>query len=202
MRPCHLFPAFAAFVALAGCQGNPEVSARHVPLSVAAIGRLEPQNWRISALEVTVPGTLTVSEENTIKPRSDIVWREDPCCDRHSQVDQLMTSALETGLAPLAGGQPVRVELQVTRFHALTERTRYTIGGEHEIEFFMTVFDAESGGVLRGPRAIDLTFPAAGGDRALAEEARGYFQRHAITDRLISWVQVEFGIAELQEVVN
>ena len=195
-------PAMAALAFLAGCQGNPEASARNIPLSVAAIGRLEPQDWRLSALEVVVPETLTVSEENSIKPRADIVWREDPCCDRHNQVDAIMTAAMEQALAPLRGSQPVRVELQVTRFHALTERTRYSIGGEHEIEFILTVFDARSGEVVRGPRAVDVTFPAAGGDRALADEARGYFQRDAITDRMIAWGQVEFGLADLEQVTN
>ena len=195
-------PALSLCAVLAGCQGNPEASARTVPLTEAAVGRMETQNWRLAALDVVVPQTLTVSEENSIKPRADIVWREDLCCDRHGQVDQLMTGALERALASLGGSQPVRVELQVTRFHALTERTRYSIGGEHEIEFILTVFDAGSGAVLRGPRPVDLTFPAAGGDRALANEARGYFQRDAITDRLIVWAQVEFGLADLEQVAN
>lgn len=182
---------------LAACQGNPESTARLVPLSVAAVGATQPQDWRYGSLEVIVPETLSVSEENTIKPRADIVWREDPPGNRHAQVDALMTAALTRALQPLSGAQPVRIEIQVTRFHALTERTRYSIGGEHEIEFILTVYDAATGAVVRGPRAVDVTFPAAGGDRALANEARGYFQRDAINDRLISWAQAEFRLAEL-----
>lgn len=198
-RTFGLIPALAAASILAGCQANPHASARNVPLSEAAIGRLQPQDWRLSTLEVTVPETLTASEENSIKPRADIVWREDPCCNRHAQVDALMTAAFEEALATLNGGQPVRVQIQVTRFHALTERTRYTLGGEHEVEFILTVIDTATGAVLRGPRPVDVTFPASGGDQALAEEARGYFQRDAITDRLIAWAQVEFGLARLED---
>jgi len=195
-------PAVLACAVLAGCQGNPEASARNIPLAVAAVGRAEPHDWRLAALDVVVPTSLAVSEENSIKPRADIVWREDLCCDRHAQVDALMTEALTRALSPLSGSQPVQVELQVTRFHALTERTRYSIGGEHEIEFILTVRDAATGTVLRGPRAVDITFPAAGGDRALANEARGYFQRNAITDRLIAWGQVEFRLADLEQLSN
>ncbi|MEM9318574.1 MAG: DUF6778 family protein [Pseudomonadota bacterium] len=200
MRPVCLVPLSLALMAvLAGCQMNPEASARTVSFAQSAPGRFEFTDWQLASLEVVVPQSLSVSEQNTIKPRADIVWREDPCCDRHAQVDALMTDALQDALADLDGSRPVRVELQVTRFHALTERTRYSIGGEHEIEFFLTVFDTATGTILRGPRAVDVTFPASGGDRALAEEARGYFQRDAITDRLHNWAQVEFGIAELAE---
>lgn len=195
-------PALAAVTLLTACQANPEGSARTIPLAVAAEGRALAHDWSLAALEVTVPNTLTVSEENSIKPRADIVWREDPCCDRHSQVDAIMTAALNRALTPLGGSQPVSVQVQVTRFHALTERTRYSIGGEHEIEFLLTVIDTNTGTVVRGPRAVDLTFPAAGGDRAIAEEARGYYQRDAITDRLIAWAEVEFGLRRLEEVVN
>ncbi|MEM1273763.1 MAG: DUF6778 family protein [Pseudomonadota bacterium] len=201
-RPRLIVLACAAVAVLAGCQVNSQASARNIPLSDAAIGRLDPQDWTLGAVEVVVPLTLSVSEDNSIKPRADIVWREDVCCDRHTQVDALMTTALTSALAPMTGSQPVRVELQVTRFHAVTERTRYSIGGEHEIEFFLTVFDATNGTVLRGPRPVDLTFPAAGGDRALANEARGYYQRDAISDRLTAWAQVEFGLADLTEPTN
>lgn len=197
-----LAPALGAMIFLAGCQTNTEATARSVPLSSSAVGRLDVQDWSLGSLEVIVPQSLTVSEENSIKPVADIVWREELCCDRHNQVDNLMTAALTTALQPLRGSQPVRIELQVTRFHAVTQRTRYSFGGEHEIEFIMSVYDARSGVLLRGPRAVDVTFPAAGGDRALANEARGYFQRDAITDRLTAWAQVEFGIADLDEVLN
>ncbi len=183
----------AIIFGLAGCvMGNPQGSARTADFATAAIGQFEAQNWALAELDIVVPRSLTVSEENTIKPRVDIVWREDPRGDRHQQVDALMTEALAPVLARLDGGQPVVITLQVTRFHALTERTRYTTGGEHEIEFILTVTDARSGAVLRGPRPVDVTFPGSGGDTALAEEARGYFQRDAIRDRLVAWALAEF----------
>lgn len=189
--------ALGMVAVLAGCQANPQATARQVPLVDAAVGFAQPQDWGFNALAVVVPESLSVSEENSIKPRADIVWREDPMGDRHAQVDDMVTVALEDTLLGLRGATPVNVEVQITRFHALTERTRYSIGGEHEIEFIFTVRDASSNAVLRGPRAVDLTFPAAGGDAALEEEARGYFQRDAIRDRLTDWANAEFRLAPL-----
>ncbi|MEM1342437.1 MAG: DUF6778 family protein [Pseudomonadota bacterium] len=189
--------ALALLGALAACQTNPEASARNVPITQSAAGFAQPQDWSLNALAVVVPRSLTVSEENTIKPRADIVWREDPLGDRHQQVDDLMTAALNGALGGLRGSQPVNIEIQVVRFHALTERTRYSIGGEHEIEFILTVRDAATGDVLRGPRAVDVTFPGAGGDNAIAQEARGYFQRDAIRDRLVQWANAEFRLAPI-----
>ncbi|MEL6532591.1 MAG: DUF6778 family protein [Pseudomonadota bacterium] len=189
--------ALALLGALAACQANTEATARAVPITESASGFAQPQDWSLNALAVVVPRSLTVSEENTIKPRADIVWREDPLGDRHQQVDDLMTAALSGALDGLRGSQPVNVEIQVVRFHALTERTRYSIGGEHEIEFILTVRDAATGDVLRGPRAVDVTFPGAGGDNAIAQEARGYFQRDAIRDRLVQWANAEFRLAPI-----
>jgi hypothetical protein len=95
-------------------------------------------------------------------------------------------------LQPRDGATPVIVALQVQRFHALTERARYTTGGEHEIEFLLTVANAETGEVLSGPRPVDLTFRAPGGQAALNEEAAGITQRVSITERLQSWALAEF----------
>ncbi|MBF9031954.1 hypothetical protein HKCCE3408_16265 [Rhodobacterales bacterium HKCCE3408] len=191
-----------AISALSGCVGHTYSNARTASLAIAASGHSEIQDWSFGSLEVTVPQSLVVSEENSFKPGADIVWREDPPGDRHQQIDQLMTEALVAALRPMRGSRPVRIELQVTRFHALTERTRYTYGGEHEIEFILTVRDANTGAVLRGPRPVDLTFPAAGGQVALAEEARGYFQRDAIQERLTNWALAEFRLADFLTVSN
>lgn len=189
-----IFAAILVLLTLAGCQSNPASTARVIPLTASDADQAGAREWGIARLNVSVPLSLTVSEENTIKPRADIVWREDPCCDRHAQVDNLMTEALASVLTLRTGPRPVAVTLQVTRFHALTQRTRYSIGGEHEVVFVFDVRDAETGQVLRGPEVVDLTFTAAGGDQAIANEARGFFQRQAIQARLRQWAIAEFGL--------
>jgi len=152
-------------------------------------------DWQIQEIVIDVPATLTVSESNRIKPRVDIVWREDPIGDRYAQVQALMTEAMEFALRPMDGTRPVIVELEVTRFHALTERARYTIGGEHEIEFLFTVRDAETGQALTGPRNVDLTFRAFGGQRAVESERNGIYQRDRIQSQIIGWARQEFGLS-------
>lgn len=188
-------------LAVSAC-ATPDAVSRAAPLDFSPAGQAAPsalaiqaQNWQVSALRVDVPGALTVSEANSIKPRADIVWREDPIGDRHQQVANVMTPPLEAAFSGLQGEVPVQVQLVVTRFHALTERTRYTFGGEHEVEFDLTVRHAETGALLHGPEHVDLTFRAFGGSEAIAAERQGIFQRDRIQARLQTWVSETFAPA-------
>lgn len=164
--------------------------------AAATVVQADPRDWRLAGLEVIVPETLVVSEANTIKPRADIVWREDPLGDRYAQVEDVMRAPLEATLTRMEGDTPVNVQLTMTRFHAVTERTRYAIrrGGEHEIEFDLVISNADTGEVLRGPEHVDLTFPAYGGQQAIEAERRGITQRVRIQSRIARWVSEEFGI--------
>jgi len=183
----------AAALGLSACGTPFDVSRNASFNSVAPVIDVQTQDWSIIAVEIDVPRSLSVSEANSIKPSADIVWREDAPGDRYAQVEEILTSALAPVMQPRAGAAtPVIVSLQVTRFHALSERARYTIGGEHEIEFVLTVRHAETGAILSGPRDVDLTFRAYGGSQALAAEAQGITQRVRITERLQEWARVEF----------
>jgi len=192
----RILPAITlgAAMILSGCVTTPavNVSSRNAGLDLGPVIDVPTQNWDFARLVVLVPENLEVSEANSIKPRADIVWREDPVGDRHAQVQAVMQAALEPTLAPMQGATPVTVQIEVTRFHALTERARYTIGGEHEIEFTVTVAHAETGQILSGPREVDLTFRAYGGQQAVDAEAQGITQRVRITQRLQQWVHTEF----------
>jgi hypothetical protein len=55
-----------------------------------------------------------------------------------------------------------------------------------------TVRHAETGAILAGPEAVDLTFRAYGGQRALEAEQQGITQRVRITERLVGWVRQTF----------
>lgn len=195
MKMSRFIPAMilGAALAVSGCVGTSDVSRGIGFDGPAPIENIAVQNWTVTAFEVNVPQTLTSSEANTIKPRSDIVWREDPAGDRHAQVDALMTAALAPAFAAVVGDTPVIVSLEVTRFHAQTHRVRYSnLSSEHEIEFVMTVRHAETGEILSGPRPVDLTFGALGGADAVAADARGETQRVRISSRLVQWVNAEF----------
>lgn len=145
----------------------------------------------IEAITVTVPRSLKVSEANTFKPRADIVWRGEVRGDRHAQVHAIFVDAMTKGTATLQSGRKVNLEIEVTKFHALTEKTRYTIGGMHEMRFNLTVRDAASGMVLDGPRAIVADVKAAGGSQAVAEEQAGLTQRVVTVERLAQVIRRE-----------
>ncbi|OAN84299.1 hypothetical protein A8B78_07475 [Jannaschia sp. EhC01] len=195
MMTSRFIPALilGAALAVSGCVGTTDVS-RDIGADVLPVAApTEFLDWDVVGVEVDVPRTLTSSEANTIKPRADIVWREDPMGDRHTQVDELMTAALEPAFEAVNGTIPVMIYIEVTRFHAQTQRVRYSnIPSEQEIEFNLTATHAETGELLSGPTHVDLTFMALGGDDAIAADAAGITQRARITERLVRWVNQEF----------
>ena len=113
-----------------------------------------PTHYNVTRIDVVVPRTLRVSEANVFYPIADIVWHGDPEGDRYAQVTSILQEGLAAGTASLKSGQAVVIEAQLTRFHALTPKTRYTVGGEHNTEFLLTVRDAKTGEILDGPRKV------------------------------------------------
>lgn len=141
--------------------------------------------YDVTGVEVTVPETLKVSEANSFFPFADIVWREDPPGDRYAQVRKIVQDAADEAVGPFDSGHKVKLSIELTRFHALTQKTRYSFGGTHDIRFRLTVSDATSGEVLEGPRIVRLRFEAYGGQKALDAERAGQTQKVRITDHLI-----------------
>lgn len=178
---------------------NPaEISAtRAAPLSDtfgAAEATVAPaafKSYNVTAINVQVPQTLKVSEANRFYPGGDIVWREDPIGDRYSQVKAIITAGLEQGVANVQGDRDVVLDVVLTRFHALTEKARYTVGGVHSIQFTLQIRDAATGEVLEGPRFVKADFDALGGNAAVAAEARGVTQKVRITNQLAYVIQQE-----------
>lgn len=155
--------------------------------------------YDVEAVRVTVPRSLVVSEANTFKPRADIVWRGEARGDRHLQVQAIFQEAMAAGTATMQNGRQVNVDVQVTRFHALTEKTRYTIGGVHEMRFILTVSDAASGAVLDGPREVVADVKASGGSQAIAEDQAGRTQRVVTVDRLAQVIRRELSAQVSEE---
>lgn len=140
---------------------------------------------------IDVPKALLVSEADVFLPNADIVWHGDPAGDRHAQVTAIFAAALERGTADMALGYPVMVNIEVEKFHALTPKTRATVGGNFAMWFMMTVLDAQTGAVLDGPRLVIADTPASGGRRALREEAQGITQKVVIEARLAEVIAEE-----------
>jgi hypothetical protein len=155
--------------------------------------RFEPQQpefvqtlptMRVTEINVLVPQTLKVSERNSYYPGGDIVWRGDAIGNRHQQVKAVFDTALSQGTAQMDGIVPVRLDIRVDRFHALTEKARYTIGGVHSIIFILQIRDLSTGLALGEPRLVKADLDAFGGQQALRAEARGQTQKVRITNHL------------------
>lgn len=189
-----LFPMMAAAMLLSACAGEIPASRSVSDLTLAAsngevlvqgpVQKVLMGQYVIKDVRITVPQTLRVSEANVYYPIADIVWRGEPIGNRHKQVSAIFAEAAAAASSHLTNGPEVIVELEVTRFHCVTEKTRYTVGGTHSLHFNLTVRDASSGQVLDGPRAIVADVKAAGGAQAVAEEQMGRTQRVVVVESL------------------
>jgi len=146
------------------------------------------RGWRVAAVDVQVPASLSVSEENSYAPDADIVWREDPYGKgtRYQQVDAIITEAAKRGAKVLHGGKPVKIVIVLQNFHALSEKARYGLenAGVHDITFTAQVFDARSGAPLSQPDLIKADLVAYVGKEAIEAERKGITQKVRIIDHV------------------
>lgn len=170
----------AVFAALSGCAAV-DVGYREFPVGEV---REQARDYQVAAYDVLVPRDLEVSEANYYYPIADIVWRGDPFGDRYAQVEEIFDAAGENASQSLDGSRPVRVAVQVTRFHSLTEKARVTVGGVHSIRFYLTVYDVGSDVPIEGPRLIVADIPALGGAAAFRAERQGQTMKSRILEQL------------------
>ncbi|MEL6610133.1 MAG: DUF6778 family protein [Pseudomonadota bacterium] len=179
----------SALVSLGACSAY-DPATRSAPLETPALVAAQP-SFDVTELKINVPKRLTVSEANSYYPRADIVWRGDAMGDRHKQVLAIFADSFQRGTAELEGVQPISVEVEVLRFHAQTEKARYTVGGIHSIKFNLTVRDAQTGQVIVPTRFVNADLPGLGGSAAIAAEAQGQTQKVRITDHLAYVIEQE-----------
>ncbi len=151
------------------------------------------KGWRVVAVDVQVPQSLSVSEANTYAPDADIVWREDPYGKgtRYQQVDAIITEAAKRGAKVLRGGKPVKLVIVMQQFHALSEKARYGLSnaGVHNIVFTAQVFDARTGKPLTNPDLIKSDLVAYVGEQAIDAEQKGLTQKVRIIDHVSKVIQ-------------
>jgi hypothetical protein len=165
---------------------GPRVSAKQSQTQAA-----ETLNLSVNKITVDVPRSLIVTEANGYYPGGDIVWREDPQGDRYVQVQRILETGFATGAKTLAGSVAVDVDVELVRFHALTQKARYTVGGVHAISFWLQLRDPETGRALGDRRFVTADLKAFGGRRAIKAEARGETQKVRITRHLAQVLQNE-----------
>lgn len=186
----RLFLLSAAALPLAACGGTYETSFP------AQLSPEVTRSWRVTSVQVDVPQSLTVSEQKSLLPRADIVWREDdPNGDRHAQVAVIMQNAIAAGARGLHGPFPVILQATVTRFHALSfeAETRLADAGVHNIQFDIQVLDARSHKVLVAPVHIQADLPAWSGQQMKDARARGVTQKSMILEHVARTIAAWLG---------
>jgi len=192
MKTLRLIAALATAVSLSAC-ASVETVTRSAPEPTHATQATQPTSaaLNISAVRISVPYALKVSEANSYYPGGDIVWREDPLGDRHQQVKSIFEQGIQKAAPNVQGSVPVMLDIEVTRFHALTEKARYTTGGVHAVQFKMRLLNPETGEAYTESRNIKADFKAFGGARAINAERNGITQKLRITDRIAEVVAQE-----------
>lgn len=183
------------FGLLSACATAPETvtkSASGVTAPTASVALL-PGSVSVSEINVDVPFSLRVSEVNTYYPITDIVWRDDPIGERRAQVKAIFETAFTRGTKEMNGDIPLILDVELKRFHSLTDRVRLSVGGVHHMVFDLTVRDARTGEVLIPTREINRSLKAYGGLRAVRAERRGQTQKVRVTGYLARVIQEELG---------
>ncbi|WP_192931146.1 DUF6778 family protein [Gemmobacter serpentinus] len=184
-----------AAVGLTACGGG--IASRNAPLdgTLSVATKQGPTvmvpKYDVQQVNVTVPEKLRVSEANMYYPLADIVWRGEARGNRHLQVKSILEEGLTRGTAAMHSGRPVALDVEVTRFHSLTEKTRYTFGGVHSVKFTLSVRDLTTGAIVDGPRHVVADVKGAGGSQAIAEEQMGRTMRVVITEHLAAVIARE-----------
>lgn len=192
---------------LAACS-TPNIASRNAPFEAlpteGAVENAQPSDvvqvpsytprstdFNVVDYEIKVPKSLKVSEANLFYPIADIVWRGDPLGDRKQQVGTIFQKSLMSALPKATGSRDVKAYIVVNRFHSLTEKTRYTVGGTHSISFYVTLQDVKTGEVLVNARKVKSDLKAFGGMRAIQAEAQGLDMKTRIHSHLTRVIAAE-----------
>ena len=150
-----------AALGLSGCMMSEPPSRGQSPQALLMETSQAPA-YAVKAVNVVVPRSLVVSEANTYKPLADIVWHGEPEGDRYAQVKTIVEGAMARATQGMTQGRAVILDIVVTKFHALTQKTRDSFGGKHNLFYTLTVRDAVTGAVLSTSN-VNATVRGAGG---------------------------------------
>lgn len=208
MKVIHTILAVGLALGLTAC-GSADVASRNAPInSDVPFATASGQNqvvlaaqYNVTEIRIDVPRTLTVSEANLFAPIADIVWRGEAPGDRYNQIHAIFMDAFGAGTATMTSGPAVIVEATVKRFHSLSDKTRYTFGGWHNMQFDLTVRDAQTGAILDGPRFVKVDIEASGGSAAIEEERAGRTQRVVVVEALQATIRRELS-RQVQETLT
>ncbi|MEP3844953.1 MAG: DUF6778 family protein [Paracoccaceae bacterium] len=162
------------------------------PTALAAV----ESDFRVKSVLVYIGQDIVVSERESFYPGGDIVWRGDPQGDRVQQVKDIFKTAFTQGSKGLNGPRNIVLQVDVRRFHSLTDKARIAVGGVHSITFALQKRDAITGEAVGKGKLIRADLKALGGDDALAAARLGLTQKVRITDHLADVIRTELASAE------
>ncbi len=142
------------------------------------------RSYDLQGLRFQAREGLVVSEANNFYPPADIVWRGDPPGPRIPQIEAMFQAAAARSRSVLNGEMPVIIDVELVRFHGVTERTRSTVGGVYNVIFDMTVRNAQTGAIIEPARRVVGNLSAPGGSRGRELDAAGQTQKVRVTDFL------------------
>lgn len=197
--------ALLGFVSVLSACGGPEIASRNISfvdqspsLTFVPSKATRPQfmaqlpaDLNVTDIRVNVPRQLTVSEANVYYPRADIVWRDDPIGDRYQQIKSIFETGFGRGTAHMKDGLPVILSVELVRFHSLTEKARFNVGGVHNMVFKLSFNSAVTGQPLMPTRRVEANLDAFGGGQAMVAERQGQTQKVRITSYLSQVIQAE-----------
>ena len=189
----RLIAALILATGLSACATTETVS-RNVPLEAQGLTAPEQQiirDYNVTSIMVNVPRDLRVSENNSYYPNADIVWRGDPVGDRHAQIEEIFRTATTQAAEDIDGSRDVIAVVDVVRFHGVTERTRYSVGGVYNMVFNLGIYDGETGLVIEAPRQLAANLPAPGGQAAVQLEQAGQTEKVRVLNYLTFFIQQE-----------
>ncbi|MEJ8560825.1 hypothetical protein QTO30_06015 [Yoonia sp. GPGPB17] len=149
------------------------------------------RSYALRGFNFSAQAGLVASESASYYPNADIVWRGDPIGPRIPQIEAMFQDAASRNRLVLEDGFPIAVDVTLVRFHGVTNRTRYTVGGVYNVIFDMTVRSAETGEVIEPTRRVVGNLDAPGGERAVRLEQSGQTEKVRVTDFLTSLLRAQ-----------
>ena len=187
-------------LSISGC-ASMDVATRNAPFVGGKEQQILSQPVAVNDIKVNVSRELRVSEAELYYPVADIVWRGDVRGDRYEQVSAIFESSAKAAAQNLTVGQKANIEIDVLRFHSVTDKARYTVGGNHSITFMLSVKDPETGLDLMAPRKIKSDLHAFGGQEAIAADARGETQKKRVSAHLVNVIHKELSASVAPEAI-
>ncbi|WP_438991191.1 DUF6778 family protein [Lentibacter sp.] len=198
MKPIKAALVVAMGLSVSGC-ATMDVATRNAPFMGGKEQQFYNQPLAVQGITVNVSQDLRVSEAEVFYPVADIVWRGDLRGDRYEQVGAIFEASAKAATQDFTQGQSAIVEIDVLRFHSVTNRARYSIGGNHSITFMLSVVDPATGLELMPSRKIKTDLKAFGGEEAAAADARGETQKKRVSVHLTRVIRKELSATAAPE---